>query len=108
MSSFRIGQKVVCVDTWPSDLSLGYGDEAGPVRGGIYTIRNFDTDLYGQSACRLVEIKNKRRQYTNEKGKRVMWEQSFYTHRFRPLVEKKTDISIFTKMLEPKREERLA
>jgi hypothetical protein len=95
--TFRAGQKVVCVRTWHN--SRGYGDEVGPVEGEVYTIRGVG-DLHpcypGGCDVWLVEIKNPVRYYPAGN-----YEPSFCHSRFRPIVERKTDISIFTKMLTP-------
>ena len=64
-----------------------------PVLNGIYTIRDFvPADVYGPEQIRLVEIRN-------PSGGRWEYEPSFAPKRFRPAVERKTDISIFTEML---------
>jgi hypothetical protein len=84
---FRIGQKVVCVDalsgkgTWRADI---------PIEGKIYTIEAFDDDEEYGLGLILFEIKNA-----------DIWNYSFGAHRFRPVVERATDISIFTEMLIP-------
>jgi hypothetical protein len=56
MTSFRIGQKVVCVETWTNPPGRGWGDEIGPVKGEVYTVRGIQ--LYppnGVSLCLLLE-----------------------------------------------------
>lgn len=90
--TFHVGQKVVCVDA--SDMDTYFSDVSCPVEGGIYTVRNFRET--GESAIRLVEIVNPKHPWMdgfNECG--------FRPSRFRPIVERKTDISIFTSMLNP-------
>lgn len=99
---FQIGQKVVCVaDKWAG----GYGDEIFPQLGGVYTVRGIDLHRLG-SRCLvglwLREIHNEKRLYA-----RGIDEASFGADQFRPLIERKTDISIFKKMLTPKRKERV-
>lgn len=96
---FQIGQKVVCV----AETSCGgYGDEILPVVGAVYTVRGIDLN---RSGCKcptglwLCEIRNKERYYTDG-----LDECSFASDRFRPLIERKTDISIFKKMLTPTKE----
>jgi hypothetical protein len=85
---FNIGQKVVCINvcerpgtTWREDI---------PVKGTIYTIEAFDHDEEFGLGLILLEIKNS-----------SLWNYSFVARRFRPVVERSTDISIFTEMLIP-------
>lgn len=97
--NFRIGQKVVCVRKAKYPNSL-HGDEITVKVGVVYTIR----ELYaipenGHLGLRFLEIRNEPRQYLN-----AFMECGFYANRFRPLVERKTDISIFTRMLTPSKE----
>ena len=73
--TFRLGQKVVCVNP-VDDL----------VRGQIYTV----------CFIRETHIDVAESLYREFGG-------SFYPSRFRPVNERRTDISIFTKMLRPVR-----
>lgn len=95
--TFRVGQKVVCIETWRLG-KLGYGDEIGPVAGRIYTIRQIGTCLvphYPRQICvRLQEIDNGVRWYENGP-----YEAAFRASRFRPLIERKTDISFAHEIL---------
>ena len=88
--TFRVGQKVVCVDGVPDD-----GRQfIIPLReGAIYTIRGFVRAHYGrdETCLHLCGIVNPA-PYS---------ECGFRAARFRPLVERKTDISIFHRMLTP-------
>ena len=98
---FQIGQKVVCVaGKWDG----GYGDEIFPQIGSVYTVRGIDLNRFG-SRCTtglwLCEIHNEKRRYRTV----GFVEASFASDCFRPLIERKTDISIFKKMLTPKRKE---
>lgn len=93
---FRINQRVVCVDDGTPFL---------PERGRVYTVRailswNFDNGNY--VALLLDEIRNPVLDWVGE-GRS---EHPFWIGRFRPVVERKTDISIFKAMLNPKRHER--
>lgn len=74
---FRIGQKVVCVDA--SDFAESY-----LVEGKIYTV----ISLTGRFLPGLILVD------AEDPGGWAAW-------RFRPVVERKTDIAIFTKMLNP-------
>lgn len=76
--TFRVGQKVVCVDAslpanpWHCQHPL--------VKDRIYTVQSLE-------GPKCIDIDGSRRAWQN-------W-------RFRPLVARKTDISIFTAMLKP-------
>lgn len=92
--TFRIGQKVVCVDDadfWSRSLV------ARPVKGAVYTVRDFTRGIDANGLCGegvlLVGVNNPLGFGGNEHG--------FKFARFRPIVERKTDISIFTAMLTP-------
>jgi hypothetical protein len=101
MCNFTVGQKVVCVDEVRSslrELASWFGITV-PVKGGVYTIRK--TGLYnGDPAVWLCEIVNPAVRYLNGE----VMEQPFKAARFRPLVKRKTDISIFTAMLNPSKQ----
>lgn len=78
---FRVGQKVVCVDaeTWDG----GHFDAEQPlVVGRVYTVASVGRTHFGDHGISLVE--NRRRIFP-----------FFGARRFRPVVERKTDISIF-------------
>lgn len=105
MSNFRVGQKVVCVRSWEN--LYGHKNISGPLEGEIYTIREIGfihPDRPDILTVRLAEIVNSELD-SEEYGK---WEPSFAAYRFRPLVERKTDISCFTKLLKTKSLEELA
>lgn len=95
--AFRVGQKVVCVEAW-SRYGLGRGDEIGPTQDSIYTIREIGVGLHptcpDELHVRLDEIVNPVIEYKCGK-----YEVAFRATRFRPVVERKTDISVFTAML---------
>jgi hypothetical protein len=89
--NFRVGQKVVCVDDEPCGLEAC--KENGIARGKVYTIRNIDTCPYAKrSGIRLEEV---RLTIHEEIGR----ERLFRASRFHPVVETKTDISIFHQIL---------
>ena len=94
MSNFRIGQKVVCVND--DQQGQGYTDEIWPVKGQVYTVRAID-DL---DCLLLNEIHNRA---VDDLEYDEAGEISFWEGMFRPAVEPKTDISIFTKMLDGSR-----
>jgi len=90
--SFHVGQKVVCVDDRETNLIGLWREGFRPVKGKVYTVsatgltHPFDPQ---ELPCILVE----------ELSRRVF--EPIWAHRFRPIVSRKTDISIFTKMLKP-------
>lgn len=89
MSALRIGMKVVLIDdNWPDYVN----DEIMPVLGTVYTIREIID--HRANPIRLVEIQNPIRTYRDGTG-----EVGFRASRFRPVVERKTDIAIFKVML---------
>ena len=92
LMAFRVGQKVVCISA-EGFIDLG---EIFPVVREIYTIREIKDYHDGICGLRLAEIVNKPKFYRG--GVTECW---FASNRFRPLVERTTDISIFTAMLKP-------
>lgn len=90
---FRVGQKVVCVDGSPTPNRRG----VPLIKGNTYTVvgTNNEPDTRGQ-AIAVAEVDASHSSYLTG---------FFYSSRFRPVVEKKTDISIFTEMLKPKQRE---
>lgn len=96
--TFRIGQQVQCVGG-PEAFRGGYGDETKPVKGNIYTvrgIRGFSIGVFSAVGIVVEEIHNEARLYLAG-----MIEVHFHVVHFRPVH--KTDISIFTAMLTPKK-----
>jgi hypothetical protein len=88
---FRVGQKVVCVnvDSPPKEALSSFSPlPLDLVKGAIYTVTSVGVrhpcDLTNQPCVTLAE-KHAR--------------QPYWASRFRPLVERKTDISVFTRML---------
>lgn len=91
MTTFRIGQKVTPKTSEPWDHE-GDGDSY-PQFGVVYTVRAADWEEDGQYIW-LGEIINEPKQYSDCFG-----EQNFYSDDFAAVVERKTDISVFTKIL---------
>ena len=93
--TFRVWQKVVCISQNPK-----WGEFPNvifPQIDAVYTIRDIGPSYHSKCkglAVRLLEIRN---------SDTDMGEPNFFAFRFRPLVERKTDISIFTRMLTPKK-----
>lgn len=85
---FRVGQKIVCVDASGTN---------GIVENGVYTVSDKCPEcavdgFFGPMT--FISIVGE----AHDSGLKCNgWRAS----RFRPLVERKTDISIFTKMLTP-------
>lgn len=95
--AFRVGQKVVCID----DENFARLDIVSdlPRKGRVYTVAWYGcrpTDL-GVPGVFLRELKSG---ICPTHKVTVAWRAT----RFRPVVERKTDISIFTAMLSPSRE----
>jgi hypothetical protein len=95
---FRVGQRVVCVDAdsgegeWPSG--------SRPVLGQIYTVRSIEPTILNSAGLKLVELC-----LTSTPGhcgiisKKIYKDAAYRAARFRPIVERKTDISVFKAML---------
>lgn len=82
---FYVGQKVVCVD----DVPRKFGGLDDLRAGNIYTIRWIG--IHKNAVCvRVCEIPARARR---------PFDLPYFADRFRPVVEKKTDISIFTGIL---------
>ena len=83
---FAVGQKVECINDTNGEHTSNYGAgfNYGLRRGAIYTVAHGE-DSYGIIV--LAEV-----------------DGGWFKDRFRPVVERKTDISIFTAMLTPKTE----
>jgi hypothetical protein len=80
---FRIGQKVVCVDASRTVM----GEPVPLIVGTVYEISYIDTSP-GPVAFRLMGVDGNGR-----------ISGLFNAARFRPVVEKKTDISVFEEIL---------
>lgn len=94
-----VGQKVVCIakGTWER-LRRDYPGTNCPQKGYIYTIRDVYRDPFsGETGIRLVEIINE--DFFMLGGVKYYAEIGWCPHEFSPLEEKKTDISIFEKIL---------
>ncbi len=98
---FSVGQKVVCVndkefdDEAPNVIIIG--DMNGLKEGNIYTIREIFIDpVWGDAEVKLEEIIRPDDSYTPSVG---FYESGFHYSRFRPVVRRETDISIFKEIL---------
>lgn len=92
----RAGMKVICIDpTWGAtgDFQRTYCPNL-PTLGEVYTVRDIHVyRAYDEAFIRLVEVVNPAVESPNE--------PVFMASKFRPLVTRSTDISIFTKLLTP-------
>lgn len=101
MIQFHVGQKVVCIADWTASqhrLAQRRGVTI-PVSGVVYTVRSIQLlDGHDAHLC-FYELVNPVEKF---RGHGRM-EQSFGADKFRPIVTRKTDISIFTAMLHTQR-----
>jgi len=83
---FHIGQKVICISDAIDD------DEPGPYvfKGKVYTINDILNE-YGDTTLTFHELP-----IIRVRG----WSYGYSAENFRPVVEKKTDISDFRKILD--------
>jgi hypothetical protein len=99
---FHVGQKVVCIKegtwswerNWPEYVRLFR--IVHPRKGDVLTCRTVEYDEKG-CGLRFFEIRNP---FTPTSTGGDMAECSFDGARFRPVEERKTDISVFTKILD--------
>ena len=96
---FHVGQKVECINVVP----IFSGDMDGLACGRIYTVRWVGRFRYPNTykpwegpAIKLHEIIRPNYQQFPDYS-----DMPYAASRFRPVVERKTDISIFTRMLTP-------
>ncbi|WP_157733180.1 hypothetical protein [Bosea sp. AS-1] len=88
--AFYVGQKVECLTIGP----LKTGLPALSLKAGhIYTVARYSRAPDGHMAVWLVE------------ATAVYPEYGYLSERFRPVIERKTDISIFKAMLNPSKQE---
>lgn len=85
--NFHIGQRIVCIDAGPSDK----GVRSGLVKGRIYTISGI-FDHWDGLGLQLNEI-------LTPNAPLLIHFPAWRAERFRPIIERKTDISIFTAIL---------
>jgi hypothetical protein len=93
-----VGQKVVCICSWRNPFTRA--DVIVPTKDEIYTVRDIGFGWFSgvrRPALRLVEIRNEPFE-AREFGIR---EPMYRAIDFRPVVERKTDITCFKEMLTP-------
>lgn len=93
--TFRVGQKVVCVDDRPTDAAGGKELE----RGKIYTVRWCGVwgwpGVYKDEVCvRIEEVLRGADEWNPS-----CVDMPFGCHRFRPIVERKSDIGFAHEIL---------
>lgn len=96
--AFYVGQRVVCVDNTLAPGVVIRSGETIPQLEVVYRIREI-IEWHGKARLRLVDIVNPKCRYARGFAEEAM----FAARKFRPVVEPKTDISIFTAMLKPKK-----
>lgn len=79
--TFHVGQEVVCV-------SVPLNNYIGLKKGAIYRITGKGFSNFSGAPCVTIEGSGK---------------QFYFANRFRPVEKRKTDISIFTAMLNPQK-----
>lgn len=102
--TFRVGQKVVCIKDYPDEharfSNIGARQRSRLIHeGSIYTIREIDTrsiTIHGVACLRFEGITGRMRDTCVGP-----WESgaSFPASHFRPIVERKTDISFAHEIL---------
>lgn len=103
---FQVGQKIIFVGVG-NGIFLNLPRRVDvPERGKVYTVREvFFDDIGKRVGIRLMEIRNPPEPFTYPPGSGLDGiEIGWVATEFRPLVERKTDISIFEKMLKPQEE----
>lgn len=94
---FQVGQKVVCINDQMNSGRPRHPECHYPKEGSIYVVRN--TDIVSRPLVWLCEIRNP--EWMTAYG---MMEPGFDATHFRAVIERKTDISIFTEMLTPQKQ----
>jgi hypothetical protein len=94
--TFRVGMKCICVNVEPNRNGR---IPAELIKGKIYTVAGLDNfpDSEDDTGIYLEEVSGV---VSDE-----IHANSFKSWRFRPLVERKTDIAIFQRMLNPSPDE---
>ena len=101
--TFYVGQKVVCIDDnfdplWKGPFSTGHIPIL-PTKGSVYTIRRILPDFPFSNSVALGILLE---EIVNAEVPLIggVQEHPFGARRFRPVVERKTDISVFTEILD--------
>lgn len=107
MSNFRIGQKVVCIDddSTPPPEFVVLSHVEHPKKGMIYTVKEFQIAAVSGLPCMLVEEIPDQIAILLHEGELCSARVLFRQNQFRPLVRRKSDISVFKSMLTPQNEQ---
>lgn len=93
--SFHVGQKVVCINDKPREPNTRWFGGEAPVVGQTYTIKR----VYVFNGCPSVWLEEVAR---HQRSLAIHGTDVGYgAYRFRPVIERKTSIDIFTAMLTP-------
>lgn len=98
---WHVGMKVVCVIDGPDVRASGcrWADGEAVVEGQVYTLTRIFTDSDGNAIVWLREVER------SPISKAFIGDEAGYgAWRFRPVQTRKTDISIFTAMLDGAKE----
>lgn len=90
--TFHVGQKVECIKA----VHPEWDEPPFLTVGGVYTIENVYEPVEGQCALELVELP--------QPGNALVF-PGFRAEHFRPIVERKTSIEVFERMLNPSKTE---
>ena len=93
MNNFKVDQKVVCIDDDWGSAPLEGQVQHWPKKNDVYTVRAVFVEGDGKVFIRLREIVNPETDKHHE--------AEFWAECFRPVAERKTDISVFRKLLQP-------
>lgn len=92
--NFHVGQKVVCID---ASSTSAFGTSFELIKRAVYTVRWVGKYYDPPYLCiRLEEIRDRQSAHNAEQLDRPFW-----AARFRPVVERKASIEVFTAMLTP-------
>jgi hypothetical protein len=91
--TFRVGQKVVCIDEPHASQMAKWPGSNWPEKGAVYTIRAINV-WPDEKLLRFEELDNR-----HFEGVLSQIEPGFSAKHFRPVVENKADISIFKRIL---------
>ena len=103
--NFTVGQKVVCIDALTNSRTIKLPELE---EGGVYTIRKIGVqeipDVFEPELS--VWLEGVTREVLSSKDLSIICDDfGFRPSRFRPVVERKTDISVFKAMLNPSKEQ---